>query len=357
MVTVRVSETYDLSTKVGKMAMVGIHTPTGSLIDRLWGGLVLQYKKFRFVKADVSMACASMLPADPLQIGVEAGAIAPQDMFNPILYSAVSNDSMSRILGFVMGEASGLPGSNSTRVNQGSIVDINDAVFKSTADSPTDVDQFNMYYGLLSNPHGFKKAMPQAGLQMKGLYPIVYQMLSSFGYNQPQTVPDPWSADAGNGALDGQNYFGLGDEMNLPNNGGNFSVIPDAPHFRGRSCRMPAVDTTFYTNKAGEGVKFVPKDDSVFVNSNTGRVPPAYVGLIILPPAKLNQLYYRLKVTWTIEFMGLRSMSELKNWDALSYIGEVGYATDYAEQSANMSSVESMVDTSNADMSKVMEGI
>ena len=45
MVTVRISETYDLSTKVGKMGIVGIHTPTGSLIDKLWPGLVLQYKR------------------------------------------------------------------------------------------------------------------------------------------------------------------------------------------------------------------------------------------------------------------------------------------------------------------------
>ena len=65
MVQVRISETYDLSTKVGKMGIVGIHTPTGGLIDKMWSGLVLQTDRFRFVKCDVAMACASMLPADP----------------------------------------------------------------------------------------------------------------------------------------------------------------------------------------------------------------------------------------------------------------------------------------------------
>ena len=76
MVFVKVSETYDLSTKIGKMGIVGIHTPDSDLITRHYGGFIQNMKFAKFVKCDVAMACASMLPADPLQIGMEAGSIA-----------------------------------------------------------------------------------------------------------------------------------------------------------------------------------------------------------------------------------------------------------------------------------------
>ena len=99
MVFVTVSETYDLSTKVGKMALLGIHTPQSKIIRQCYPGFLMQYKYVRFASCNVTMACASMLPADPLQIGTETGQISPSDMFNPILYRAVSNDSMSTLEG------------------------------------------------------------------------------------------------------------------------------------------------------------------------------------------------------------------------------------------------------------------
>ena len=69
MVFVKVSETYDLSTKIGKMGIVGIHTPDSDLITRHYGGFVQNMKFAKFVQCDVAMACASMLPADPLRLG------------------------------------------------------------------------------------------------------------------------------------------------------------------------------------------------------------------------------------------------------------------------------------------------
>ena len=177
MVFVKVSETYDLSTNVNKMGIVGIHTPKGDLISRLWGGLAIQHKYVRFHSCDVMMACASLLPADPLQIGQEAGSIAPQDMFNPILYKAVSNDSMSNIQAFLSANVT----DSQLGIAQGSVVDINNSEFRNSDDAV--VSQFDMYYSLLGNPDGFKKAMPQAGLEMRGLYPLVYQVVSNYGVN------------------------------------------------------------------------------------------------------------------------------------------------------------------------------
>lgn len=349
MVSVRVSETYDLSTKVGKMGIVAIHTPTGSLIDKMWPGLVLQHKKVRFVKCDVAMACASMLPADPLQIGVEAGAIAPQDMFNPILYKAVSNDSMTNIQSYIQGLASAEV-SSAVVVNQGSVVDVNEPGF--TDDADAQIDAFSMYYGLLAASDSWKKAMPQSGLTMRGLFPLVFQVVSNYGVNgrAEKPVNDNKGGANENPFEDIEPFYGYKSKDSAS------GQIHNAVNFRGPPMRMPAFDTTIFDSATFRDNMIVPSANTANVKSNVGYAPACYVGLIVLPPAKLNQLYYRLKVTWTIEFTGLRSMADIGTWSTLSGIGGVSYGTDYAEQSQAMSAITNMVDTDGASIEKIMEG-
>lgn len=329
MVFVRVSETYDLSSKVDKMGIVGIHTPNNDLITRQWKGLFMNYGKFRLASCDVTMACASILPADPLQVGVEAGSIAPQDMFNPILYKAVSNDSMNTFLQFLYGQELS-PNGNITALNQGSVIDIHDTNFKSTN---ANVDQFKMYYGILSNSDGFKKAMPQAGLQMKGLYPLVFERLSNVGYT--------------GFAIGDSGYAPALDDRDKP-----ALQTTYARSIRGNAKRMPAVPTTYFVGDYTQA----NIDGQVSHTMDPDKLPPCYVGLIIIPPAKLNQLYYRLKVTWTVEFTDVRALSDVQSWSGMAYIGDVAYGTDYAAQSAKMSSTTAMVDTDGADIQKIMEG-
>lgn len=344
MVMVRVSETYDLSTKVGRLGLVGIHTPTGTLVSKLWGGLAVQHKKFRFVSCDVAMACASMLPADPLQIGVEAGAIAPQDMFNPILYRAVSNESMTTLQGFLQ---SGL---SRATMSKNSVEDVNDVIFGDQSNPSGQYDQFEMYYALLSDSDGWRKAMPQAGLEMRDLFPLVYQVVSNYGTNNVDST--------------GKFPTTLGAVPVYDKTGSVQNAISPI-QFRGPSMRMPAIDTSFVGGMSALGTAIgvqLPSSETSDTNTlvtsgdNTVGVPPCYVAMIVLPPAKLNQLYYRLKVTWTIEFSGLRSLNDVSNWGNLASVGAVAYGTDYAEQSASMASITNMVDTDGADVNKIMEG-
>ncbi|QIR82212.1 capsid protein [Chicken virus mg5_1345] len=356
MVFVRVSETYDLSTKVGKMGIVAIHTPTGSLIDKMWPGLVLQHKKVRFVKCDVAMACASMLPADPLQIGVEAGAIAPQDMFNPILFRAVSNDAMSNIQSYIQGFGSA-SSTGFNIVNQGSVVDVNDPGFKhkegtGAQDPSTDIDAFSLYYGLLADSDSWKKAMPQSGLTMRGLYPLVFQVVSNYGVNGRPAAPV--NDNKGGANLDPFDDVQIVEGYNV--NDTSATQIDQVVNFRGPPMRMPAFDTTIFDSATARDNMIVPSANVANVKSNVGYAPACYVGLIVLPPAKLNQLYYRLKVTWTVEFTGLRSMADIASWTTLAGIGNISYGTDYAEQSQAMSAITNMVDTDGAAIEKIMEG-
>lgn len=335
MVMVRVSETYDLSTKVGKMGIVGIHTPKSNIIKKMWSGLISNFKFGRFVGCDVQLACASMLPADPLQIGVDAGSIAPQDMFNPILYKAVSNDSMSNLQAWLMSKMGG----NASAIQKGSIIDVNSADFQ--FDDAVSISQFDMYYALLADTDGWKKAMPQAGLSMTGLYPIVYALASNVGAND----------------ING----GLSTQMSAPKDkdatGSGSTNVVGVQYLRGPAMRMPRVNTVYFhdTSSVNQDDKIV---DQAYTNfgANTAGLPMCYVGMIVLPPAKLNQLYYRLKVTWTIEFTEVRPVTDISNWRLMSEVGSQAYGTDYNVQSKVMSASEAMVDVNGADIEKVMEG-
>ena len=365
---VKVSETYDLSTKVNKMGFLGIHTPDGRLVHDHYKGLFENFKKYRFVSCDVAMACASMLPADPLQIGVEAGDIAPQDMFNPILYKACSNDSMSTLLNRLY---AGQVGASSNVIAKNSVVADNSPDFGYDADNY--VDQFAMYYGLLSDTSGWKKAMPQQGLTMSNLRPLTFGILATQG--QPSYV-----GDFGDGAS--RVYFpSLGvDGNNIVTSG--FNAI--GRYMRGPTSPMPAMDTYVMVRDQSVGASSgseqvqepavtstYPEKDGVthegpealqnVVMPNIS-APDCFVGAIVLPPAKLNRLYYRLKVTWTIEFSGIRSLTDLTSWYGLALAGVNSYGSDYETQSAIIAKTASqsakmgMVDTADADITKVMEG-
>lgn len=367
---VKVSETYDLSTKPDKMGMLGIHTPDGKLVYSMWSGLFQNFRKMRYASCDVAMACASMLPADPLQIGVEAGDIAPQDMFNPILYKACSNDSMSNLLNRIY---AGAHGGGSPWVGQNSVTSDNSPEFHYSASQ--DIDQFAMYYGLLSDTSGWKKAMPQAGLQMKGLVPITWSLLATHG--QPSVI-----GSLGDGS--NQMFYPVSGERS------NFTKIENdsaalGRFMRGSSRSMPAFDTMVMTSDgATDNNKkmSVNSVDPTGVVSKVGAVvdnlptipgiggalsvvpnidaPNCFVAAIVLPPAKLNRLYYRLKVTWTIEFSGPRPLTDLTNWFGLANVGVMSYGSDYETQSAVITKgagkQEGMVDVGDVDITKVMEG-
>lgn len=351
MVFVKVSETYDLSTKVGKIGIVGIHTPRGSLFTRMWGGLIGQHKKFRFASCDVTMACASMLPADPLQIGLEAGAIAPQDMFNPILYKAVSNESMNRLVQFMYAQYKASPLGDSSLM-KGSVIDINDV--EAFGDTSSPADQLAMYYALLADDDGWRKAMPQAGLQMKGLFPLVYQMVSAYGFNYANTSATEMDNDISK----------YGEQVTLPNGSANTAAVysgSGTTPFKGPSMRMPWMPTKILAETPRKFVQTTAdgKEINDTMEQVVGDFPPCYVACMVLPPATLNQLYYRLKVTWTIELADLIPLTATMNWNDMASVGAIAYGTDYALQSEATAKTASLdlVDTTGADATKVMEGM
>lgn len=333
MVRITVSETYDLSTKVNKMSLIGIHTPRMEIVKRSFGGLLSQARMYRFHHCDVRLACASVLPADPLQVGVEPGSIAPQDMFNPILYKAVSNQGMNQFELRMHGI--GHDPNNSDRFI-GQSIDKTDDVVGST-------DDFGVYYTLLSNRKGWKVAHPQRGLSMRNLRPYVYERLFNEGDspsvlgNEPIVLSDP----NGNGTITPVSDTQLG--------------TTGSRALRGRPRPMPflPVSTILPSNVTADGsgaydaVALDQLPDSKDFNS--------YCGLIVMPPARLNKFYYRLVVRWYIDLVGIRPYSEIQGFANQASHVSTFYGTDYTIAQTKDDAL-GMVDVRDTDIEKIMEG-
>lgn len=317
------SETYDLSTKENKMGMIAIHTPSMDTVSRMWSGLLQNHRKIKLVSCDVALACASMLPADPQQIGVEAGDIAPQDMFNPILYTAVSNDSF----GVLQTRLYSLGYFNA---NQTASVDYDDDPL------PNSVDNWGVYYSLLASD-GFRKAMPQAGLTMSSLKPIVHAVTSTIATDH---ITDPTTAGA--------------TEQVTTWNKSNGSLNKTTMHgaiLKGPSMPMPAIPTMYWDTQGQNTEMF-----GSTIQMKPAVIPGTYVACIIMPPAKLSRLYYRMTVSWHFEIFDLCPNTERTALNGLDWEGlNRFYYTDYATQSSKMEIKENMIDTVGFTAEKIMD--
>lgn len=345
MVTVSFTETYDLSTKTNKMTLIGIHTPTKGIFQRLYPGFLMQYSKCKILSQDVAVACASMLPADPLQVGIVAGDIAPEDLFNPILYKAMTNDSWStleaRIAGLNYFDEDGLSA-------QGYSAEV------SKEHSTPFADEFGVYYSLLSDRRGWRVANPQAGLTMSSLRPLVFEHWYTDGintteYNGNYSAVLTYDSDA----TQVQRSFALSKGL------------------RGNAHPMPAFNTTFITASDADGtaavnngMQQVAPDGTASAsgspaNSQTEMpdLPKVMTAAIIVPPSRLHQLYYRMTVTTTVEFFDPRSMVDVATLGGLNYqVYPAVYFKDYTFSSKLLPNETSSVDVSeDASISKIME--
>lgn len=302
MVFVKVRETYDLHTIKNRMTVIGIHTPKPDIIQKNFPGLLMQCRAYRPVSADVRIACASMEALDPLQVGVAEGTIAPEDAFNPILYKAMSNKGMSQLEARI----------NYDGVAGTALLDIDGNSADIDVDTTTAaVDEFPIYYGLLSNAHDWKHAAPQSGLEMKGLRPLVYEMVYNVGDSinsaNPTTVSVPLT-DGAQGTFVARAILGKAKE---------FPFIPCTAYGTADAC-----PPGFMQGHHGENIPY---------NKET-LVPymKVFCGAIIVPPSKLHELYYRMVVEWTIEFSQIRPIGEITDWLGLATLGSGTHWQNYS---------------------------
>lgn len=342
MVVVSVSETYDLRTKVNKMTLIGIHTPKRELIQKTYPGLCMNSRYFRIKSVDVVLATAQKLPLGVDQIGLDTDKIRPQDIMNPILYKATSNDSFSTLEARLMGM--GFAQYNNI---VGSMADIDNDSVAGLA------DEHNVYYSLLSNRDGWKMSPVQDGVRMKGLVPLVFEKWYTNGENMsPSGDGVPVIREVADQKLQVayQNVVGM----------------------RGRPHPMPKINTTYVTgvDASDEAMHANWENNgmSAPTGSNPGKpanfqvqmpdIPPVMLGCIVLPPATATSgiIYYRMVTRAYIEFSDVRPITEITSFAQMDSFAPMVYHSDYNEQSKIMDATTDMVDVKNADIEKIMEG-
>lgn len=320
--TVKITETYDMKTTVNKMGLVGIHTPQVTQLRKLYPGLLKNHRFFRFVKCDVVGACASVLPADPLQVGVSSGQVAPEDMFNPILYKAVTNTSFDTLV---------------ARIRDLADVSALGSVEEGELGYTNTQSNFDVYYSLLAEKGQWRKAMPQSGFSIKGLVPLAHTLVSTFGNV---------GANMGNTqamAGDGESEVSVPD-MDIPTIPDSWSVDDDGAksvYFRGRTVKMPK----FPCHTTMENLETIPYP----------AIPSTSVLALVLPPARLHEFWYRMRVTWTVRFEQVCSTLDVASGSVLASIGQSSHAMNYVPTSAKMENSADTVDADGVEINKVME--
>lgn len=329
MVFVKVRETYDLHTVQNKMSIIGIHTPKADIIKRNYPGLLMQCRAYRPVFCDVRMACASMEPLTPLGVGTGDGEVAPEDVFNPILYKAMGNLGMSQIEQYINSNESSFTA-------RGDSVDANNSGLRD--------NDFDLYYGFLANTNMWRHANPQAGFEMRGLRPLVYEKLYSTGDNAV-------SLDDGDVAtIPPAGGAGTPNRVAVEAFRGNAKAMPFI------NCTVPELDDT--TGQPITAFAGFPQAGGTGqpLNSMVGvPAPKIFCGLIIIPPSRQHSLFYRLVCEWTLEFSSIRPISEISSYYGVSVVGSLQHVMDYSFSSKLLTDETQMVDTCDGtDIKKVM---
>lgn len=312
MTVVRMTEMYDMCTTKGKIGLIGIHTPSADGMAKRWKGLFDNHRFYKILGCDVKIACASILPADPLQVGVESGDIAPQDMMNPLLYTTMTNEGWNALVNRLYAGT----GTTAAGIDTSSVRGIPDAF-----NNLTDEGQEELYYQMLSSDR-FRKAMPQNGLNMSNVKPFVHQIVSTFG-NMGNPIT---SAEVGTG-LNGQTVGADGKPISTSAGSLRNNII------RGKALPYPRLPCSLPGSTAGTADYALPSGVpllDVYAPFKT------MCACIVLPPAKLHEFYFRMLVSWRIAFIQPCTMME-KNQP-----GQYGDTTDIYYRSYQYSSAKEL---------------
>lgn len=285
------TETYDLNTAIGELSILGIHTPLGSALRKMYKGMFEQYKKFKILGCNLQMVCATQQALTPDLVGLEAGSVDPRDVLNPILFKACTGENLNVLLNQVYNTSQEINTYNSSLAQH---ID-------------TRTVAADAYYQLLAD-NSWRKSHPQSGLTVMGLKPMVHKVVT--------TQPLAWGGESsarisGNSNPDQATYaYGFGG--NSGTNANDSSLVRNHTYFVSDGITdMPWLDTTyeghkFYKAPAGSEPEVVSKNAGVMSS-----VPRVYCGCIVLPPAILQRLFFRMQIVWHIQFKDFRPAFEV----------------------------------------------
>lgn len=294
------TETYDLNTALNELSLMAIHTPQATALKSMFKGFFENYKKYKIVGCNIGMVCASQQSLTPSEIGLEAGQVDPRDILNPILFKACTGENLNEILNQIYG---------ADYTSSGDTSSIGQHIDGHSAAS-------NMYYQLLADD-SWRKEHPQRGLFVQGLKPLVHKVVTTQPFRWTGSYSDSEQIDYPtiSGTLPGQsgtnNASGFGAPSGQPVEGITRDYAPNITRntvfISDGTTDMPWLDTTF------SGSVPTSSDTSVSVRSQNliVSVPRVFCGCIVLPPAILQRLFFRLQISWHIMFKDFRPAFEI----------------------------------------------
>lgn len=294
-------ETYDLKTTIGKITIMGIHTPTALSLKKMYKGFFEQYKKIKINSCDIVGVCASTQSLTPNEVGMEAGKTSPREVLDPILFKACTGENLNLLLDQIYGTS----GSDIGSIHR--------------MESATDADR---YYAMLADDT-FRKFHPQGGVRVSSLKPFVHKVASTqpfkweVGGNNVPNIGNTSSSGAGN------QTYGTG----FGGSNGSAAQVPSVFISNGIE-PMPWLETTFEGTEEiidGEGAT-----ETVVSTVLATNIPRCYCGVLVLPPAEYTSLYFRFSVRWHVSFKDFRPAYEI------GPLGSAVGSTDIGFSSGNL---------------------
>lgn len=297
------TETYDLNTAIGELSMLAVHTPQAPALKRMFHGFFENYKKYRINGCNIRMVCASQQALTPDLVGLGEGQVDPRDILNPILFKACTGESINILLDQIYNAAD----PELVNSDNGSLA--HHATTRSSAQLA--------YYQMLSDDT-WRKEHPQHGLMVTGLRPMVHKVVT--------TQPFKWTGRAGatdtsGGYLSNRSLPkirgnsgdgpGTGTTVGFGSPAGSFvSDVTNPTVFVSNGMTdMPWLETAVVRNITvldDEGGEPIDVKAKLMIND----VPRVYMGCIILPPAQLQRLFFRMQISWSVSFRDWRPAFE-----------------------------------------------
>lgn len=302
------TETYDLNTAIGELSMLAVHTPQAPSLKRMFHGFFENYKKYRINSCSIRMVCASQQALTPDLVGLEAGQVDPRDVLNPILFKACTGESINLLLDQIYNAAD----SELVSPDNGSI-----GHHATTRASAT-----TMYYQMLSDDT-WRKEHPQRGLVVTGLKPMVHRVVTTQPFKWTGIKGASWgspgtfSRPAINASSDPSatlSSAGFGG----PSGAFVTDVTNPTVFVSNGLADMPWLETAVVRDVSVTGDE--PGDEPISVKAKLmiNDVPRVYCGAIVLPPAILQRLFFRLQISWSVSFKDWRPAFEYGPLDSSS---------------------------------------
>lgn len=324
-IRMKMCETYDLNTTVGKITVLGVRTPSRAVASKYLN--FGNWRKCKFNSCNIRLGCASQLPVDPLGVGFESGQIAPQDVINPMLFKTVTGESFDRILNVIY--SSETVGDSDNQIG-GSLREL-----KLTHLGTGENSALEKYYALLADS-GWRQAHPQQGIIATGIVPLVHDI----HITRPLAIGDMLNRPFGRMSETGNMALGSGSpKLSVGENGLSLdgTLIQDSIQVvTGATRPMPSFECN-------------PMNNTV----NTPVWPSQYCACLIMPPATMHSLYYRLIIEWDVTFSefvpNFRNYVTPESDDVYYNWQEVPVSTATASAMAMMESRTDMVDSIGTD--------